>query len=132
MNKIGAIFIIPALFMSGCQREKTAEEKIASCERQISQVREMIVCDTAHSIGRNYAETGDPLYCVGANSEPLGFSFDAYRSGIPLKNDFLSDCNEEDREGAITLTPDEAQYVLKNICTENKKSLFLDCRSNYE
>jgi hypothetical protein len=132
MRKIGAIFIIPALFMSGCQREQTAEEKIASCERQIYQVREMIVCDTVHSIGRKYAETGDPLYCVGANSEPLGLSFDAYRNGIPLKNAFLSDCNVIDREGAITLTPDQAQDVLKNICTENKKSMFLDCRSYFE
>lgn len=132
MNKIKNILIIPVLLIFGCQKEKTPEEKISSCDRQISQVREMIVCDTAHSIGRKYVETGDPLYCVGANSEVTGLSFDAYRSGIPLKNEFLSDCNEEDRESAITLTPEQAQYILRNICTENKKSSFLDCRSHFE
>jgi hypothetical protein len=132
MNKI-LLAAFGALALTGCSKEKSAEEKRVSCKSSIQLVQENAVCDVVLAIADDYNKTGSPLSCAGAGWSKMGLPFDIRRMIEIYKNDkdiWLKDCDKEALENNLQLSVGDMRFIFEErICNKKAKEDFLECRS---
>lgn len=121
-----------ALFISGCSKQQSAEEKWKSCQSSIRLVQENAVSDAVMSIADLYNETNDPLSCAGKDWSRMGLPFDILQMSEIYKKQgiWLADCDPETIERDLPLEVTEMKLIFnERIYNKKAREDFRQCRA---
>jgi hypothetical protein len=120
------------LFLAGCSKQKTAEEKQASCQSSIKIVQENAVGDAVMAIADLYKRTNDPLACAGKDWSDRGLPFDIWQTSEIYKKQgiWLENCDKETIERDLPLGIAEMRFIFNHrIYNKKAKEDFRECRA---
>ncbi len=120
------------LLLAGCSKQKSAEEKQASCQSSIKLVQENAVGDAVMAIADLYNRTEDPLSCAGADWSKTGLPFDIWRNSEIAKKQgvWLEDCDQATIDRDLPLDVPQMQFIFnERIYNKKAREDFRECRA---
>ncbi len=131
-SKISMSICAAILFLAGCSKQKSAEEKRASCQSSIKLIQENAVGDAVMAIADLYNRTGDPLSCAGADWSKTGLPFYIWRNSEVARKQggWLEDCDQATIDRDLPLDLPQMQLIFnERIYNKKARDDFRQCRA---